>query len=215
MQWRAVVLKSILTLGIAFPVAAQNVAILRPNQFEVGGFAGFSYGVDQSRVMGGGNVTYSALRWLLPYAEVSYFPSIARTLISSSNGVPNTKDVIDVPITAVDFGVHMRVRVPHTRIVPYVVVGAGLLHSPESTEARYANSALSGTPVWSPTKSQTVGASTNFAANFGGGIRYYLGEQFGVRAETKGYRLGSGPVYQQGARWIYQATFGFFVQFGG
>jgi hypothetical protein len=29
--------------------------------------------------MGGGNVTYSALSGLLPYAEFSYFPSIQRT----------------------------------------------------------------------------------------------------------------------------------------
>lgn len=75
------VLTSLLTTGFVLPVAAEDVPVLRQNQFEVGLFTGFNYGADHSHVMGGGNITYSALRWLLPYAEVSYLPSIQRTVI--------------------------------------------------------------------------------------------------------------------------------------
>ncbi|MGA3076502.1 MAG: hypothetical protein ABSG56_22775 [Bryobacteraceae bacterium] len=212
MQRRAGIALSLFVLGMALPLAAQDVPNTGPNQFEIGGFGGFSYGVDHSRAMGGGNVTYSVTNWLLPYAEVSYFPSIQRTYISPlPDGSPDYKEVFDIPLADVNFGVHIRKRLPHTQIVPYVVAGIGVLHSPVRTENRYDYEPNTGgysttaTPV-------PVPASSNFAANFGGGIRYYVTERFGFRAETKGYLLSSGPLYQTG-RWVYRATFGVFIQF--
>ncbi|MGD0364440.1 MAG: hypothetical protein ABSC93_26480 [Bryobacteraceae bacterium] len=215
MRKRVGVVVTFSMLAMVLPAVAQDVAILRPNQFEVGGFAGFSYGVDHSRAMGGGNITYSVLPWLLPYAEFSYFPSIERTYLSPlPNGSPNYKEVFDIPLTDANFGVHARVRLPHTRIVPYVVAGVGLLHSPARSENRYDYEPNTGTYSTTPSSPVPVPVSTNFAANFGGGFRYYLNERFGLRAETKGYLLSSGPLYQTG-RWIYRATFGVFFQFGG
>jgi hypothetical protein len=219
MQTKAAMAVGVLVLGISVRAVAQDVPIIRPNQVEVGGVAGFSYGVDHSRVMGGGNVTYSALSWLLPYAEVSYFPSIQRSVISDQNGSPAFKDVYDIPITDVNFGVHVRYRLPHTRIVPYAVVGLGLLHFPERQQLRYDVDNPSANPPTFETSPESppvtpFPANTSFAANFGGGIRYYLnGEHFGLRAETKGYRLSNtGGLFQKNP-WIYRATFGFFIQF--
>lgn len=214
MRRRAEFKLGLLMFAIVLPAAAADAPPLRQNQFEVGGFGGFSYGVDHSRAMGGGNVTYSVTRWLLPYAEFSYFPSIQRTYLSPlPDGSPNYKEVFDIPLVDANFGVHMRVRVPHTRIVPYAVAGVGVLHSPTRNENRFDyepnTGSYSSTPAAVP-----VPASSNFAANFGGGLRYYLNERFGLRAETKGYRLSSGPLYQSG-KWIYRATFGVFLQFGG
>jgi hypothetical protein len=221
MQKKAIFALGLLALGIGSQAFAQDVAILRQNQVELGGFAGFSYGVDHSRVMGGGNVTYSVLSWLLPYAEFSYFPSIERTAVGSAAGI-QFKDVYNIPLTDVNFGVHMRVRLPHTRIVPYIVAGAGLLHVAERQQQRYdVNFPITSPPTYEPTPESPAPtpfpASTNFAVNFGGGFRYYLSEQFGLRAETKGYRLtsppgGSSPF--QSSPWIYRATFGIFIQFG-
>jgi hypothetical protein len=222
MQKRTVFALGLLALGTGLPAVAQDVPILRQNQVELGGFAGFSYGVDHSRVMGGGNVTYSALSWLLPYAEFSYFPSIQRTATGSVAGL-QFKDVYDIPLTDVNFGVHVRVRLPHTRIVPYIVAGAGLLHVAERQQQRYDANYPIANPVTYETTPETppptpFPSGTNFAVNFGGGFRYYLnGEHFGLRAETKGYRLtsppgGSSPF--QSSPWIYRATFGIFVQFG-
>ena len=54
-------------------IQGADVPVLRQNMWELGGFVGASYGVDKSRIMGGGNLTYSVLRNILPYVEVSYF----------------------------------------------------------------------------------------------------------------------------------------------
>jgi hypothetical protein len=207
---------SLLTLGIGLPAVAADVPIVRANQFEIGGLMGFSYGVDQSRVMGGGNVTYSVLKWLLPYAEYTYFPSIQRSTLGNAGG-QRFKDVYDIPMTDVNFGVHMRVLVPHTRIVPYIVVGAGFYHFPRRVEQNYT---LEGQNYSTkPNPGTSFAAGTNLAVNFGGGFRYYLnGEHFGLRAETKGYRLTSPPGASlspfQSNPWVYSAAFGVFVQFG-
>src|SRR4051794_31899610 len=68
---------------------AAQVPIVRSGSFEIGGFAGASYGVDAFRVMGGGNVTYAVNKWLLPYVEYSYFPGIARSISQPVPGLPN------------------------------------------------------------------------------------------------------------------------------
>ncbi|HTQ57941.1 MAG TPA: hypothetical protein VMI94_25920 [Bryobacteraceae bacterium] len=208
------VVAGLFTIVVVSPLAAQPVPILRQNQIEVGAFGGFNYGADNSHGMGGGNITYSALRWLLPYAEVSYLPGVQRSVVNSANGVPTTKDVFNIPFTAVDFGVHVRFRVPHTRIVPYAVAGGGLMHWPGTTDRTYQNSASSGAPSWFQTGTLSESGGTSYATNLGGGVRYYVGEQFGFRAETKGYRVNN-PASKPGVGpWIYQATFGIFFQFG-
>src|SRR5256885_2241445 len=74
-------LTAILACGGLFAPAsrAQDVPSVRKGTVEIGGFVGTSYGLDKLRIMGGGNVSYGVLRWLLPYVEVSYFPGIGRT----------------------------------------------------------------------------------------------------------------------------------------
>ena len=57
-------------------VSGQAIDATRAGSLELGGFAGASYGIDQFRIMGGGNATFAANRWLLPYVEYSYFPGI-------------------------------------------------------------------------------------------------------------------------------------------
>jgi hypothetical protein len=211
-----VVLTGFLMLGAAFEAAAQPAPILRQNEVEIGAFAGFNYGADNSHAMGGGNVTYSATRWLLPYVEAAYLPGIQRTSIGYTNGSSNpaTKDVFENAFTALDFGFHARVRIPHTRIVPYIVAGIGLLHTPPSTDERYENQNSSPPPNWYGPSAVPLPADTSFAENFGGGIRYYVGEQFGFRAETKGYHYNHPASQLALGSWIYQATFGVFYQFG-
>jgi hypothetical protein len=154
----------------------------------------------------------------LPYAEFNYFPSIQRSTLSDAGGI-KAKDVYDIPMTDVNFGVHLRVRVPHTRIVPYVVAGAGFFHFPQRSEQVYLfDPTTQGYP--GPSQAGTpFAAGTNLAVTLGGGLRYYFnGEHFGLRAETKGYRLTSPPGGTsspfQSNPWIYSAEFGVFVQFG-
>jgi hypothetical protein len=209
MEKRAVYVLGLLAMGVVCPAFAEDAAILRQNEFELGLFGGFSYGVDHSRFMGGGNITYSALSWLLPYAEVSYFPSIQRTAITPNIG----KEVFDLPLSDANFGVHIRKRLPHTPIVPYLVAGVGVLHSPARQEDFYT---YIGPGYSSTADPKAVAASTDFAENVGAGFRWYIKEQFGLRAETKGYHLSGGPLTAAGtgSHWIGRATFGIFFQFG-
>src|SRR5260221_12978347 len=86
---------------------AQTAAAVRAGSYEVGGFVGSSYGIDEFRWMGGGNVTYAATKYILPYAEFSYFPGIKRTKTVKA-GADTFQSIFTVPPT--DF----HGRVPHT-----------------------------------------------------------------------------------------------------
>jgi hypothetical protein len=169
-----------------------QVAVVRQGSFEIGGFAGASYGVDAFRVMGGGNVTYAVNKWLLPFAEYSYFPGIARTI---SQPVPGLSGVTahstsSTPLSDFNGGVHIRIPIRESRIVPYLVLGLGsLTHFPHTTTLSYAGA--DGLPH------NIVGtdpAGTNFAGNFGGGLRYYVNQRFGFRLEAKGYKPADSSI---------------------
>lgn len=183
---------------------AQSAPILRVHTTEVGGFLGASYGIDKARVMGGGNVTYSVLSNVLLYGEGSYFPGIGRT--STVIGIGGAKSTFNIPITDLNFGVHLRLRIPKSNVVPYGVVGFGLVHNPDRTEQ------LSAPDKLDPTKTvltpYPVSASTDFAASFGGGIRYYATERLGFRGEFKAYKP-TGSYTDM----FYRVTGGIFFQF--
>lgn len=186
---------------------AQPAPIIRTNALEVGGFLGASYGVDQTRVMGGGNAVYSLpfTRIIMPYAEVSYFPGIERTL--SVPGLPSATQTRSLPITDFNFGVHVRILIPKSRIIPYLVVGFGGVHS-----------AATNAPVQIPdplnpgqtitTMPVSIPAQTSYATSVGGGIRYYINERWGIRTEFKAY-VPRGAFSDP----FYRVTGGFFYQF--
>src|ERR1700749_2028974 len=168
-----------LGLSICLPIlcSAQGVtSVVRSGSFEVGGFAGSSYGVDCFRFMGGGNVTFAVNKWLLPYVEYSYFPGIARTIRQPFPGAPNAigTTTYSAPLSDFHGGVHIRMPIRESPIVPYLVVGVGGLthfqHNGTITETVFGEQA-----------SETVvdKAGTDFAVNFGGGIRYYLNQKVG------------------------------------
>ena len=49
------------------PLVAQTASFVRANSIEVGPFLGLSYGLDATRVLAGGNVTYAFKnRYVLP-----------------------------------------------------------------------------------------------------------------------------------------------------
>src|SRR5437588_4342261 len=121
-------ISTVLLAGSAF---AQDAPIIRKGVTEVGGFVGASYGIDKARVMGGGNVVYSLTREFMPFAEFSYFPGIGRTV--SVAGIANTTETFSFPITDFNFGFHLRIPIPKSRIIPYAVVSVGGIHSPDRT----------------------------------------------------------------------------------
>jgi hypothetical protein len=163
-----------------------QVAVVRQGSFEIGAFAGVTYGVDAFRVTAGGNITYAVNRWLLPFVEYSYFPGITRTI---SQPVPGLSGVTahsssSTPLSDFNGGVHIRVPIRESRVVPYAVVGlGGLTHFSRTTTLTYTGA--DGLPHDIAGRDP---GGTDFAVNFGGGLRYYVNQRFGFRLEAKGYK---------------------------
>lgn len=173
-------------LGLAGPALfGQTAPIVRTGNTEIGGFAGATVGIDKVRVMGGGNVAYAAHRVVMPYAEFSYFPGIGRNDKVTSGQFSSS---YSYSVALVDFhgGVHLRMPVSNSKVVPYAVIGAGMIHSMKSSSNRIEVRDSTGRVIFSDTV--TAPARTDFAVNFGGGIRYYVNEKFGFRVEAKAYK---------------------------
>lgn len=175
---------------IPFTGAFAQVPEIRANSFEIGGFVGASYGIDAARVMGGGNVSYAVNKWLLPYVEYSYFPGFQRTQHSTGsltvNGVTTTYPVESIyTLDLSDFhgGVHIRVPIRESKLVPYGVFGLGGIIYPTETVK-----AVKHQPTGTVTETNKYNGATDFTVNFGGGLRYYINQSWGVRLEAKVYK---------------------------
>ncbi len=184
----------------AFALSAQTASVVRSGSYEVGGFVGASYGIDDFRWMGGANVTYAANKYILPYAEFSYFPGIGRKQSRTFPTIAKPVDIsYNIPLTDFHGGVHIRMPIREFPIVPYAVVGVGMIHAP----ARQFNVNIDGFPPIS----LNADATTNAAVNVGGGLRYYINQRFGVRAEAKVYKP-TGQFKET----FGKVEFGFFIQ---
>lgn len=193
----------LLALAAVVPAYSQSAAVVRSNSFEVGGFIGTSYGIDEFRVMGGGNVTYALNKYILPYGEFSYFPGIGRVTKGTFAGTnrPFTLSY-SVPLTDFHGGVHIRLPIKESKFVPYGVIGFGVLSSfDRNVQAQFQDA--SGTN----TQQLAVKGSTDYATNFGGGLRYYINNRFGIRAEAKAYKPTGAFTDLFG-----KVEFGFFLQ---
>jgi opacity protein-like surface antigen len=92
-----------------------------------------------------------------------------------------------------DFNGHVHVRIPvRDHFAPYIVIGAGLLHS----TAERVVTAPTGNAVDSFT-------NNDFAFQIGAGLRYFITDNWGVRPEWKYYasernfsKLSFGVFYQ-------------------
>jgi len=191
-------------MGVGVPGIHAQVSLVRSGSFEVGPFVGASYGVDKVRGMGGGNVTFAINKYILPYAEYSYFPGIGRT--STLNIPGNTiTSITSFPLSDFHGGVHIRFPIRESPVVPYAVFGlGGLTHFSRTITATYTEASGQTGSV-----SFNEPSGTDFTVNFGGGIRYYLSQRYGIRVEAKGYHpSGSSPVSST----FGKVEFGFFFQ---
>ena len=181
---------------LSLPVFAQDVPAVRKGATEIAGFVGASYGIDEFRVMGGGNVAYAVTREIMPYAELSYFPGIGRR-----DTVNNTDYIYSVPLTDFHGGVHIRIPIKESKVVPYLSAGMGLVHLQSVT---YTSTAIvNGQTI--TYKPYTFPSESKFAGNFGGGFRFYVNEKFGIRLEAKAYAAKDEAVFGK-------VTVGFFYQ---
>jgi hypothetical protein len=189
--------------------AQQQGAIIRQGVTEVGGFVGMSFsngggsGTNQTHVMGGGNVVYSLTRTFMPFVEVSYFPAIVHSFSGCCINNAPINYTNSVSLTDFNGGFHLRVPIPRSKIIPYGVISAGLIHTPGYNEVP--------PPPFTPL---AVPGGNQFAVSGGGGIRYYTTERLGFRAEFKAYRPTGGDVTKGlNNNTFYRLAFGFFYQF--
>jgi hypothetical protein len=185
----------IVLMGAVPGLAVAQTPDLRPGNFELGLYGGASYGADNFRPMGGFNVSYSLPKLLLPYGEFSYFPALVRNY-----STPQVTYLISSRIVDFHAGVHIRILPHESRVVPYGVVGIGVLGSHTTGTETSA-----GVPP--ATYDQT---STDPAVNFGAGLRVYHTSYLGYRAEYKLYRPLSGPF----TNFFSKVEGGIFFQFG-
>jgi hypothetical protein len=167
---------------------AADAPSVRKGVMELGAFAGANFAPGQNgatfdgfRAMGGGNVTYSYWKYILPYAEYGYFPEI-----QGSYRPTGATRRIDYTTQIHDFhgGVHLRTEpIPGTKLVPYAVFGFGGVRVNFTGKEYYDNGDIAGLPKESAMLP---------CVNYGGGLRYYFNENFGIRGEMKGYRPFSG-----------------------
>lgn len=167
----------------------QVVAPVRAGTWELNGAAGYTYGIDEgagsrSRLNGGATLSYAVTKMLLPYFEYSYFPGITRTQTGTFAGTGRTfEGKYEVPLSDMHAGVHLRFTIRESRLVPYAVFGAGAIRShARNVQIRYDDATgLQDANLDLPGRS-------DFAVNFGGGLRYYIGQHAGVRFEGKVYK---------------------------
>jgi hypothetical protein len=126
-------------------------------------------------MMGGSNFSYAVHRVVMPYAEYSYFPGIQRELKT-----PSGTARFSVPLSDFHGGVHIRFPLGQSPVVPYAVGGVGGL--------RYRDTNIRVTFPDGFALNDTVKGSTDFAVNFGGGLRFYTKEKVGFRFEAKVYK---------------------------
>jgi hypothetical protein len=194
---------SFLLVALLFVASAygQSVSVVRANSYEIDPFIGASYGLDSGRVMGGGNVTYAINKYILPYFEYSYFPGIPKR--QTVNG---TVFNYQIPISDIHGGVHIRLPIfRESPIVPYAVFGLGGLVTGKISGTQTFTNPNTGQPITVALAPQN--GTSAFAINGGGGVRWYMGQRYGMRLEAKVYK-GTSDLDQTFAKF----EFGFFFQ---
>jgi len=167
---------------------AQNVSWLRPGSIEIGPFIGGSYGIVDAQYMLGGNFTVAANKYFLPYAEFTYLPQVAfPTAVSLPAGAVSATVNRDISFYDFHGGFHLRIPIHEKPFVPYLAFGVGTLHHLQENNITATVKYSDGSSITLPPVSQPGGS--DFAVNFGGGIRYYIrSARFGLRLEVKAYK---------------------------
>ena len=171
------------------PAFGRDVPKCTKGDFEIGLFGGSSYGLDRFRPMGGGNIAYGLSCSLFPFAEGSYLPGILRTNNAASINSPSYRQ-FSINMTDFHAGLHFRLPKPESRILPYGVVGLGVIRGSEGTATLYNVSQIGQVAVLH----ETVPSSANLAVNFGAGLRFFFNERFALRMEFKGFKPTSAPT---------------------
>ena len=204
---RTLLVATALTFGGTRLHAQADIPYLAKGNVELNGFVGAAAGGGNTSLGAGGNLAVAVHRNVMPYVEYSYFPGSLGASLNVMNPIGGTNDVALATGKAArqDFhgGVHLRFPIGRSKIVPYAAFGVGALFI-SSAKGTIVVPVGNGT---TRTFDTTLPSETETAVNFGGGIRIYTKENFGLRLEVKGYRPVSGNYVRDT---FMKATVGFF-----
>lgn len=158
-------------------------------QIEATGQVGFVTGIGTHGAFGG-SAGAALNEHVLAFGEFLFIP-----LGSSTVRVLGVNQNVSARGYNFDGGIQYQFR-KHGSMVPYAGVGMGLLHSSASISNSFSFQGFNFS---------TGGSSNDFYVNLGGGARYYVSEQWGVRPEFTIFagpntfvRIGAGVFYEFG-----------------
>ena len=187
--------KKLLMAATVFTVAAaaQCRVSQQKGDSELGLFTGavIPPGGGDVKMGGGANYAYAINKYLYPYGEFSVLPGGLNSTVEAGNSRFTSRGNL------ADFHGGLHVRLPISDcIVPYGVFAVGGIRSYSGTLDEInnqTNKIISSSPIES---------QTQFAVNYGAGIRYYITNKIGVRLEVKAYgptnKFGGTPVRVMG-----------------
>ena len=172
MSDRSLVTKTAAILLAVVWAACMPTASAQSGETDVGelsGYGGGLFGVG-TRFAAGGSAGIALSRYSMVLIDTSYM-SLGRHTIQSwpAQSAVRRSNVLD-------FGVDFHIRIPvRDRWAPYAILGTGLLWNMVQADAADAN----GAPL-------VRGYDQfNAALHTGGGVRYYIGRNWGIRPEVK------------------------------
>ena len=179
----------IATFGLFVMTAVGYGQSMEQGQIEATGQIGFVSGIGTHGAFGGsGGVALNER--VFAFGEFLYIP-----LGSSTVTILGDNRSVSAHALNLDGGLQYQFR-KYGSMVPYAGVGLGLLHSSASISNSFSFQGLNFS---------TGGSSNDFYANLGGGVRYYVTEQWGVRPEFTIFagpnsfvRVGVGVFYEFG-----------------
>ena len=164
---------------------------------ELSTYGGVGFGIGGARPWVGGSTGVSPSKYFMALIDASFLPLGGRTLRT---------DLLTSAITRsrlYDFNFTGQIQIPtHHRVTPYGLLGAGILFN------TYTLSLTRPSGV-----AYLAGRSdVKFAFETGGGVRYFISDEWGVRGEyrytvsTQNFnRLLVGVFYQFSGTWPFRA----------
>ncbi len=177
-------------LAIAMAPSALEAQSDKTGEGELSAYAGAVFG------MGAGGSTGTAFsRYASALIDISYMPLNSDTLLSSATTAAYRSSGL------YDFALCVNVQIPvGRRWAPYGILGTGLLYN------------VYQAAVLTPAGAGFVDRSkTNFEFSTGGGVRYYVADNWGIRPEVRVFisgrnftRISVGVFYDIDADWPFR-----------
>ncbi len=178
----------VVLLGLLAGVVPLVAADTEPGTPEVSAYGGVVAGIG-THWTGGGGLAYAVTARLLAVGEFSYIPGGGQKFEGLGYATKWSARALDF-----NGGVHYELPLRDPKVVPYVGAGVGALHQSGSATVTVAGITVSA-----------EASATDLYFNFGGGLRYYVSDRWGMRPELKVFaggetfmRLAVGIFYQFG-----------------